>query len=229
MASLRRIIKTFSASLDLGLPAITGDVLVVGSAPGSRPPSGALDGFTLMTVNASQVLAESWGFGVPDFTIIRPQIVNDRHESIKAREVLADRSTKIAIVAGWKEDRSAFETILREMGYGWQALALVTEWQKHRVMFQTARVPSAFEIGKLNISNGVLGAGLSLFLGASRVVMAGVSLSKDGHAYDEHITKRLHIDDDRRVLNALSKRTGKVFAAEPALAGECGIPLWPSA
>lgn len=228
MASLRRIIKTFSASLDLGLPAITGDALVVGSAPGSRPPSGALDGFTLMTVNASQVLTESWGFGVPDFTIMRPQIGDDRPEDIKAREVLADRSTKTAIVVDWRESRSAFEAILREMGYGWQALTLLTEWQRQRVMFQTAHATSALEVGKLNISNGILGAGLSLFLGAARVVIAGVSFSKGGHAYDDaHITRRLHIDDDRRILNALSKRTGKVFAAEPALAGECGIPLWP--
>ena len=224
MASLRRIIRTFAAPLDLGLPHIAGDALVIGSAPGARPPDGRLSDWTIISVNASQIIALDWGSKIPDFTILR-DMSGRGPEDLKAREILAGRAAKTVVASSWSGDRKPFDVFLTEIGFSASSLTVLTEWQKQHVLYRTCRATSIFGVGKLEVSNGIWAAVLAVFLGARKVAMTGISFTRNGHAYDTAVHARAHIDKDKIALGALSSRSGKVFAVDPAFSQELGIPL----
>lgn len=74
------------------------------------------------------------------------------------------------------------------------------------------------------VTNGVAAICMGLALGAPRIVVAGMSLSKSGHSYDALGRTRRQVDEDRIVLESLRHRA-ELWTTERDLAAEAGLQL----
>jgi len=80
-------------------------------------------------------------------------------------------------------------------------------------------------IGELNkVTNGVAAVCYGLAIGVPRIVLAGISLSKNGHSYDQLERKRRQVDEDAYVLHRLSSHPA-LYTTEADLAMQTGLPL----
>lgn len=74
-------------------------------------------------------------------------------------------------------------------------------------------------------SNGIIAACFGLYHGVPEVVLAGVSLTTHGHAYNKAGSKRQHIAEDAFVLRKFAENP-RIATIEPDLAEATGIRLW---
>nr|WP_244560101.1 hypothetical protein [Ensifer aridi] len=78
------------------------------------------------------------------------------------------------------------------------------------------------DVGK--VTNGVAALCYGLFLGVPSITLAGFSLSKMGHSYDDKGKIRRQIAEDTVVLTRLRSR-GNVFTTEAELSEHIRLPL----
>jgi len=62
-------------------------------------------------------------------------------------------------------------------------------------------------------------------MGVPAVVLAGISLSKAGHSYDDRGRNRRQVLEDAFILERLSQDT-RLSTTETDLAREAGLTLW---
>src|SRR6187399_2617398 len=95
---LSDLLPTFSKPI-LRLPSVTGPALVMGAAPNFRLPQGHDADWGLVTVNASQLLAETFGLPVPDIAVLRRGIlVGQDEQDFYKRDLLKGRQAKHLII-----------------------------------------------------------------------------------------------------------------------------------
>ncbi|WFU86296.1 hypothetical protein QA644_14250 [Rhizobium sp. CC1099] len=82
--------------------------------------------------------------------------------------------------------------------------------------------PGVGELGK--VTNGVAAVCYALFMGAPSVTLAGFSVTKMGHSYNDKGKLRRQIAEDTFVLTQLRNR-GNVFTTEGELSAQIGLPL----
>jgi len=75
-------------------------------------------------------------------------------------------------------------------------------------------------------SNGITMICYAIAVGIPQIIVAGMSLSSDGHAYNEQKRKRRHVPQDEAALSAIARRHGQVATSEPALAQRTGLTLY---
>lgn len=82
---------------------------------------------------------------------------------------------------------------------------------------------SGGEVGK--VTNGVAAVCYALFMGVPEVVIAGFSLSREGHSHDNRERPRRQVAEDAFVLGRI-KHYPTLFTTEASFAAETGIKLW---
>lgn len=201
------------------LPRLSAPALVVGSAPGARCPTDVA-GWHLLSVNASQVVAEGWGFDSPTLTLFGTTVLGMRPSNRAAQRVLRGRRTGCLLTMEDGSNRLVHEFNLWRMGYRYERRAGLD--RQSRLAMLSSMVGE--DLARLKPSNGIVLALLALFLGAPRVVMAGFSLGQTGHAYNQANHPRNHVDADREVLRGIVARHLPIATTSADLAAQAGLP-----
>ena len=182
-----------------GLPRFDGPVLVLGSAPGAIPPPD-LENRRLLTVNASQVIAEGWGRQRPDMTLFGTTVLGLRPANRAAQQVLKRRGTGCLVRMTDGSTTLIHDFNLWRMQYMADRVVPLDIAARRGLL---ANLVGDAIAQRYKPSNGVYLAALALALGATDIVMVGFSLTSAGHAYNSANHPRNHVDADREVLLAL--------------------------
>lgn len=211
----------------LHLPKTSGPALVMGSAPNFRLPQRHDGNWALVTVNASQLLAETFGLSVPDIAVIRRGILVDAgKQDFYKRDLLKGRQVKHLIIPVWPDVEDKLEAGCRTFNYRYDTLQALTKWQLANIVWQLS---GKYHMGPgwhRKISTGAFAIILARFAGFAPVVVSGFSLSQAGHGYDTRNAFRYHADEDAKVLRQVVRRGEPIYAEDRDFAAESGLPLW---
>jgi hypothetical protein len=211
-------LRTRSVDLDLRL---SGPVLVLGSAPQAVIPKSFSNDWSLITVNASQAVAERFGIVVPDVTFIQPFVIaGTSSANISARAQLRGRHTHHLVGIDWGWYKGNWAEDLCKLNYTYDKLTIIDSIEQARAVYEATGLYSGIRSSEGRMSTGLAAAIFALRSGADPIVLAGFSLSRNGHAYDNGSSRREHVQGDRAVLAELIRRGCGVFAADPAFAKE---------
>ncbi|TPM59183.1 hypothetical protein FJ959_09965 [Mesorhizobium sp. B2-2-4] len=211
----------------LRLPRATGPALVMGSAPNFRLPQGHDADWALVTVNASQLLAETVGLPVPDIAVIRRGIFVDASEQdFYKRDLLRGRQAKHLIIPVWPDVEDKLKAGCRTFNYRYETLQALTKWQLANVVWQLSGKYHMFRGWHRKISTGAFAIILARFAGFAPVVVSGFSLSQAGHGYDTRNAFRYHANEDAALLRRVVRRGEPIYAEDKDFAAESGLPLW---
>lgn len=205
-------------TLPPGLPRLDAPTLVLGSAPGARAPSG-LAGWHLVSVNASQVVADGWGLPVPILTLFGTTVLGMRASDRAAQQALRGKRTQCLVMMRDGSNGLVHEFNLWRMRYGYDHRVRLTTHDRLEML----RAMLGEDIANLKPSNGIVLALLALRLGAPSVVMAGFSLQQSGHAYNTANHPRNHVDADRAVLRAVEAQGLPIATTSDDLAEQTGL------
>jgi hypothetical protein len=192
------------------------DWLVFGSAPNATIPARGTEGCLLVCVNNSGLTASRLGLKAPDLAI------RAEHKSWAEVAGLSSRAVL------WISERSVLRLRFKYPGS-----------LRHRVG-SLRRLPTTLRdeimAGALGItigpgerdqrpSNGIFAITLALSMGAPRVIVSGLSLSEQGHSYNDLGETRKQIDPDQRALARIAARYPHVVTTEADLSEATGLPL----
>jgi hypothetical protein len=177
-------------------------------------------------VNASGWAARRLGLPDPVLTIMAG-----------AKLAHPDRGHDRQAMRGLRTERMLLITYALDMSIGdaervMEALGL-TYGQLDTIDFETRALIIEAMVGpgtgrghkdRTRVSNGIFAACLALHLQASEVVLAGFSLTSDGHSYGSD-TRRRHVVPDREAMVAMRRQGLPLRTSEPALAELTGLPL----
>lgn len=201
------------------------DVLVLGSAPKPLPEENIFKVCSLFTVNAAQtIFSDKSNTKIPNLTLFNPMLVTKKRKSSRlARHVLSGFRTNNLLVLNDKNNLFWIKFRLFFMRYRYQTITMLSDIERKMILDSIlSRKKSDF----VKPSNGVFMALLALRLGASKVVMAGFSLSKTGHSYNNLNLKRSHVHEDIFILNLARQLNLPIFAADREFSLESGLPLF---
>ena len=223
---LSDLLPTFSKPI-LRLPSVTGPALVMGAAPNFRLPQGHDADWGLVTVNASQLLAETFGLPVPDIAVLRRGIlVGQDEQDFYKRDLLKGRQAKHLIIPIWPDVEDKLIAGCRTFDYRYGTLQALTRWQLANIVW---RLSGKYHVSRgwhRKISTGAFAIMLARFAGFAPVVVSGFSLSQAGHGYDTRNAFRYHADEDADLLRRVVKRGEPIYAEDRDFAAESGLPLW---
>lgn len=205
------------------LPALSGRVLVVGSGPNAALPPDFDGSWKLATVNASQVVAEGLGVGLPDVTLFGAGVLKSGPVNLEAQQALAGRRTKALIMTKGSRRFSYGPVKLAMMGYSYETF----HYLYRDICLGVVAEPLGEEVPwPQRPSTGIMLAFLCIRLGCDQVVMTGFSLTRDGHAYNDSGRARRHSSDDAAWLGKAAAAGVPIATNDPVFAGESGLPLY---
>lgn len=190
--------------------------LILGAAPDPTLPKGILRTHARVDINNAGRTAATLGLGRADLTF---------RSSKKSWEEHAELDTRALI---WLRDRPVRWLRLQLRDKPYRHIGRVSALLRHdrdevvRIVAGTS-LDGTGDFGK--VTNGVAAACYGLFLGVPEIVLAGISLTKTGHSYDGLGRRRLQVEEDSFVLEALGA-DGRVATTEPELAAMTRIRLW---
>jgi hypothetical protein len=191
---------------------------VLASAPNPRIPADITDRAALICINNVGIAAA--GMGLP------PASLTFRNKN-KEWKTLA--GCKIPLVL-WVCDRTPLQMWWKKFLIGRRS-----ELGEVRVMARDDRryvyehmlrddAANGAEIGKP--STGIFAVLYGLFVGVPEIILAGMSLDKEGYSYNSPRARMLHGAEDRYALGQVAKHYPAVSTTEPVIAAETGIPLY---
>jgi hypothetical protein len=208
--------------------ALTGPVVVVGSAPQSNKPIGMDESFSVMTVNGSQSATSHWGIDAPDLTAMMfNQVEGTTHNAREVRRVLSNQRTKALYVLLWrKKERERLERGLRAFGYSYDHLYIVDRYERMALLEKTVGLRTLDLDAASKVSNGLNVVLFALYHQAPAVIITGINPKSTGHAYNNAGLRRLHTQMDQMILERLCAQARPIFTADPAVSRDTGIPMW---
>ncbi len=190
--------------------------LILGSAPDPNVPPELLRSHLRVDINNVGRTASSLGWGRADLTIRAKRKSWKEHPELDTRSLL------------WIHE---FPPLLLRLVLLFKphlhigSVSTMSRRQRERLVAHVAST-SLEGIGEFNkVTNGVAAACYGLALGVPQVVMAGISLSKTGHSYDDRGRARRQVDEDAYILD-LIKDHPALFTTEAELADSPGLKLW---
>ncbi|MBO0904154.1 hypothetical protein [Jiella sonneratiae] len=193
--------------------------LILGSAPQPAIPAGILSTHARIDINNVGRTAQEMGLGRADLTVRAKKKSWAEHPHTDTKMLL------------WIHTVPGFALPLLLLNKPYDHIGRVRPLRRRdreAMVLQVSGVPlEGFgDLGK--VTNGVAMACYGLLLGVPEVVLAGISLTKLGHSYDQLGRRRRQVDEDRAVLTALAAHP-RLSTTEPELAAESGIRLWTGA
>jgi len=229
--SLKERMAMFFCPLEKSIPDINGNCFVLGSAPGSPLlPDGFNEDWSVITVNASSVIAMQLGIMKPDYTVMSGRMLHEKPANREAKSVIKDGCTKrLILIERGAVDRGQAQEILNEINFNFDEYYPITHMQRAKITYKTTGRNLSFYAGKRKISTGLFAVVLAFHLSAKKVILSGFSLSQDGHYYSNTNLARAHRDMDRYLLNRLIDKGFPVYAADKKAQAEMNLPLWKDA
>lgn len=204
---------------------VSGSAVILASAPGAVLPAAAGEPASLFCVNASGRSAHELGLSRPSVTVISGRMLGDREANREGQEAIAGLETETCIVIERGIEFGAALDRLDELGYRFGDAVRMTHRERRRIVRAVFGEDLAAGGGEGKISTGLFTVALALFLGARPAVLAGFSLSRDGHAYSASNLVRQHKAIDAAAIDMLLANGSRVATADPALHEETGMPL----
>lgn len=200
--------------------------LVLGSAPNSAQPVGIDDHWVRFTANGAQGRLADWELSPPNLTLMRSSAAVPPIDRVWER--ISGMSTERLFSAGSPGHLSQLGATAASHSYAVGKL-ITADWLERMLLIY--EMSGIWMIGRPpedTPSNGILGVLLALFLGASAVVIAGVSLrTNGGHFYSEaQLSPRYQIKPDREVIAALVRRNAPIFTSDADFSSDTGVALW---
>lgn len=190
--------------------------LILGSAPSPTLPPQLLETHARVDINNAGRTADLLGLGPADLTFRKKSKPWSEHPALRTRGLI------------WYNTVPAFMLRLRLLALprtrvGKIMKATRSEREKIVEIVSNANPNEIGDRGK--VTNGVAALCYALYVGVPQVVLTGMSLSKDGHSYNEVNRARRQIEEDAFILDKLRDRP-EVLTTEPDLAFDTGIRLW---
>jgi hypothetical protein len=209
------------------LPKINGPALVVGSAPESTLPAGVTTDWFLVSINASQTVAEEFGFSKPGLTIFRDGITLDDEYQRMMWGIAQGHSTgTLAVIIGANADRSIADFLAKKR-YSADRLVELSRHVRGAVIAETTGRYLVTLSGKVGLSNGIFAALLAYRLGGRPVVMTGFSFSQGGWKQRPELkSRRPHLIGDPIACERIRARNLPIYAGEKKFAKESGLKFW---
>ncbi len=190
--------------------------LIMGSAPSPTLPPELLKTHARVDINNSGRTADELGLGPADLTFRKKTKPWSEHPALRTRGLI------------WYNTVPAFMLRLRLLGLPQARVGKImraTRANREAIVRHVAEA-SLREVGDRNkVTNGVAALCYALYVGVPEIVLAGLSLSKDGHSYNQANRTRIQVEEDAFVLARLKDRPN-IFTTEPDLAADTGIRLW---
>ncbi|BDA84819.1 hypothetical protein Sa4125_23610 [Aureimonas sp. SA4125] len=190
--------------------------LIFGSAPEPTVPDALREGYARIDINNAGRSAALLGLGCADLTIRAKKKSWQEHPHLDTRGLLwihtAPEIFLRMLLLPKPYDHIGCIAALRRR----DREAVVTH-------VSGASVEAIGDLGK--VTNGVAAICYGLLLGVPKIVVAGVSLSKVGHSYDDLGRVRRQTDEDSFILDRL-KDHPRLFTTEADLARDSGLRLW---
>jgi hypothetical protein len=191
---------------------------VLASAPDPKIPPGIAERAALICINNVGIAAARMGLPPADLTFRN-----------KNKEWKTLAGCKIPLVL-WVCDRTPLQMWWKKVLIGRRS-----ELGEVRVMARNDRryvyehmlrddPLKGEEIGKP--STGVFAVLYGLFVGVPEIILAGMSLDKQGYSYESQRARMLHGAEDRFALEQVAKHYPSVTTTEPVIVEEVGIPLY---
>ena len=204
---------------------VFGQALVLASAPQPVLPPEPREGWRLFCVNASGRSARDLGLARPFVTVISGRMLGDREANREGQQAIAGLETGTCVLIERGIGFAAGLDRLRELDYRFDTAIRMTHRERRRIVRAVFGADLASGGGEGKISTGLFTVALAHFLGACPAVLAGFSISRDGHAYSASNLVRQHKATDAAALELLLARGESIATADPALHDEAGVPL----
>lgn len=210
-------------NLALGLVTTKGRVkldrtcLLLGSAPDPHIPK--LENFDLLCINCSGVVAKEFGLQDPKVTLMGAfKLVVPKNE-VDRRILKGLRTENLVLIRHRLPVSTELATqLLVMLDYSYGKLLRLGFWDR-------AHIIEKITGEKLLVSNGVFAACYAFYVGAPELILAGFSLTQDGHYYCDQNRRRYHADPDLAALKAMKERGWNIKTTEPELSELTSIPL----
>jgi len=190
--------------------------LIFGSSPSPTLPPELLKTHARVDVNNSGRTAQMLGLGPADLTVRKKHKPWSEHPTMQTRGLL------------WYHTEPLFLMRLRllmmpRVRVG--RLMRASRMERDTIVELVAGA-SPRETGNTGkATNGVCALCYALYVGVPEVVLSGISVSKNGHSYNERNKARMQVSEDRFILGILKDRPN-IFTTEDDLAEDVGIKLW---
>lgn len=201
--------------------------LVVGSAPDPTFPQDP-GGASILCVNCAGFSAAQHGLAPPDITFLRTKkLVSSR--KLLDREALRGLSTRHLVLVRSADEGGGPESYtgtLARLDYRYETIAVIST--RERVAFIAEVIGQRFGLGgrdETKISSGLSAVCLAFALGASQVVLCGISLESEGLSYVDHPCPRHHKKPDAEGIACMLGKGLPLRTCEPGLASTTGLPL----
>jgi hypothetical protein len=189
---------------------------ILGSAPLPTLPPELLKTHARVDINNAGRTADLLGLGPADLTFRKKSKPWSEHPALRTRGLI------------WYNTVPAVMLRLRLLTLPKARVGKImkaTRGERERIVENVANA-NPHEIGdRGKVTNGVAALCYALYVGVPQVVLTGMSLSKDGHSYNEVNRARRQVEEDAFILDKLKDRP-EVLTTEPDLARDTGIRLW---
>ncbi|NRP72134.1 hypothetical protein ILFOPFJJ_03030 [Ensifer psoraleae] len=189
--------------------------LILGSAPSPTIPPDLIGHCARVDVNNSGKTANALGLPRADLTFRKRKKSWEEHPYVRTRGLL------------WLHTKPLWVMYLKLLSMPrvrYKSLMRATKDEREAIVdVVSGGLPS--DIGELGkVTNGVAAVCYGLFVGVPSVTLAGFSVTKMGHSYDDKGRIRRQIAEDTFVLTRLKNR-GNVFTTELELSEHIGLPF----
>ncbi|MFD1326807.1 hypothetical protein [Mycoplana ramosa] len=189
--------------------------LILGSAPSPTIPPDLIGHCARVDINNSGKTANALGLPPADLTFRKRRKSWEEHPHVRTRGLL------------WLHNKPLWWMrleLLAKPHVRYASLMRATKPEREAIVAAVSGgLPADIgEVGK--VTNGVAALCYGLFVGAPSVTLAGFSITKMGHSYDDKGKVRRQIAEDTFVLVRLRDREN-VFTTEPDLSECIGLPL----
>ncbi|ABR63797.1 hypothetical protein GOL45_29380 [Sinorhizobium medicae] len=189
--------------------------LILGSAPSPTIPPDLIGHCARVDVNNAGKTANALGLPPADLTFRKRKKSWEEHPYVRTRGLL------------WLHTKSIWVMYLKLLAMPqvrYKSLMRATKAEREAIVnVVSGGLPSDIgEVGK--VTNGVAALCYALFMGVPSVTLAGFSVTKMGHSYDDKGRIRRQIAEDTFVLRRLRDR-GNVFTTELELSEHIGLPF----
>ncbi|WP_342587317.1 hypothetical protein [Pseudaminobacter soli (ex Li et al. 2025)] len=189
--------------------------LILGSAPSPTIPFDLVGHCARVDVNNSGKTANALGLPPADLTFRKRKKSWEEHPHVRTRGLLWLHTQPLWVM---------YLSLLAKPRVRYESLMRATKAEREAIVdVVTGGLPS--DVGDVgHVTNGVAALCYALFTGVPSVTLAGFSITKMGHSYDNKGKIRRQIAEDTFVLTRLKDR-GNVFTTELDLAQHVGLPL----
>ncbi|MCA1440209.1 hypothetical protein I6F07_08270 [Ensifer sp. IC4062] len=189
--------------------------LILGSAPSPTIPPDLIGHCARVDINNSGKTANALGLPPADLTFRKRKKPWDEHPYVRTRGLLRLHTKPLWVM---------YLQLLAKPHVRYKSLVRATKVEREAIVdIVSGGVPSDIgEVGK--VTNGVAALCYALFTGVPSATLAGFSVTKMGHSYDDKGKIRRQIAEDTFVLTRLRDR-GNVFTTELELSEHIGLPF----